>query len=83
MASRKKSFPQIPAIPQDLLLPISSLVRTCSLFQGVLIQMAEGKPWEEIAHERGEYLELGEKILTAWMRKLGIDNDEGDEMHGS
>lgn len=76
MPLRKKDLPPIPAIPKELLLPISSLVRACSLFQAVLIQMVEGKPWEEIADERGEYLELAEKILMSWTEKMGIDKEK-------
>ncbi len=76
MSPSELEVPVIPDVPEDLQLPIGCLAHTASMFRGVFIQLAEGKPFSEIAEERGEYLMLADRILDAWLISLGLDNDE-------
>ena len=40
--------PDIPEIPENLLLPVQTLVRLAYMFRGVFMQAAEGKPLEDL-----------------------------------
>jgi len=68
--------PEIPAIPDDLLLPIHTLVGLANMFRGVFMQAADGKPLSEIYEERGEYLLLADKVLNAWVEAVDLETDE-------
>ena len=68
--------PKIPDIPEELLLPVQALVRFAHIFRGAFMQSAEGQPLSEIYEEIGEYLLLGDKVITAWMEHLDIEVDE-------
>ena len=68
--------PEIPDIPEDILLPIQILVQTGYMFRGVFMQSADGKPLQEIYDERGEYLLLADKVLNAWIEALRLEFDQ-------
>ena len=69
-------IPEIPAIPEEFVLPIQSLVRLAYIFRGMFMQAADGKPLQEIYDERGEYLLLADKVLNAWIEALGLEFNE-------
>ncbi|HSW64783.1 MAG TPA: hypothetical protein VLH56_15965 [Dissulfurispiraceae bacterium] len=71
----EQDIPEIPPIPDDLRLPIETLVRLAHMFRGVFMQAAEGKPLEEIWQEQGEYLLLGDRVLQAWFESLHLELD--------
>ena len=63
-------------IPDDILLPIQTLVRVGYMFRGVFMQSADGKSLQEIYDERGEYLLLADKVLNAWIEALDLEFDK-------
>ena len=68
--------PEIPDIPEDILLPIQVLVRIGYMFRGVFMQSADGKSLQEIYDERGEYLLFADRVLNAWIEALDIEFDQ-------
>ena len=68
--------PEIPNIPDDLLLPIQVLVETGYMLRGVFMQSADGKSLQEIYDERGEYLLLADRVLNAWIEALDLEFDQ-------
>ena len=69
-------LPEIPNIPEDLLMPIRSLAHSAYMFRGVFMQSADGKSLQEIYDERGEYLLLADKVLNAWIEALNLEFDQ-------
>ena len=68
--------PEVPEVPDHLLLPVRCLAGAAYTYHGVFLQAVEGKPIQEILEERGEWLLLAEKVIDAWATSLEIGEDE-------
>lgn len=70
----------IPDIPENLKKPITLLISFATIMHGVLVEMANGTPWEEVEASHGHLLRAGEESLRAWGEKVGLgDEDDGEE----
>jgi hypothetical protein len=65
----------IPAIPEDLILPVRALARAAYLLRGVLVESATGRPLDTIFQEQGEALRVAERVLDVWACHLGLDDE--------
>ena len=63
-------------IPDDVVLPIQTLLQVGYMFRGVFMEAVYGKPLSEIIVERREFLLLADKVLNAWIEGLGLEFDE-------
>ena len=73
--------PPIPPIPDELVDAVSALANAAFLCRGVFVQVAEGKPIDEIFAERGPYLIMAERVIDAWCKHLGIDTEEDETIN--
>ena len=62
-------------IPDDVSLPIATLVKVGYVFRGIFMQAVEGKPVSEIMVEHREFLLLADKALNAWIDALDLKFD--------
>jgi transcriptional regulator with XRE-family HTH domain len=74
--SQENEFPHIPDVPDNLVIPVRCLVSFAVILRGVFIQLGSGKPLQEIVQERGQYLEQGDKVIDAWVKKLDVFADD-------
>jgi hypothetical protein len=67
---------EIPTVPSELEAPVRALARAAYLLRGVFVELAKGRPLEEVLEQRGQYLELAERVLDRWVEHLGIEAEE-------
>ena len=67
---------KFPRITEELKLPVQSLARAAFLFRGVFLELADGRPLDDIVAEEDEFLELADVVLNGWISHLGLDNED-------
>jgi hypothetical protein len=72
--------PIVPKLPLDAKDAVRSLARAAFTFRGVFIELAEGRPVDEVLDERNEVLELANEVVSAWLAALGVDPESGDDI---
>jgi hypothetical protein len=65
---------ELPPVPEQLLVPISALVRSAALLGQFVAEMAEGASLETVASsEDWCLLDLADRVIRRWAEHVGID----------
>jgi hypothetical protein len=72
----------IPELPADLVVPVRTLALTASLFRGVFVEVAGGRPLSEILNGREQSLLDAEHVLDLWLSHLKLEEAQTEEEAG-
>jgi hypothetical protein len=67
----------IPAIPEELLIPIGALVRSSVRLRIAFCSLAGGAPVEELLDGFSYQLDLANRVVNTWITHLEIDEEIG------
>jgi hypothetical protein len=56
---------------------VCALARSADLFRGVLLELIQGRPAQDVLGERAEPLRLANEVLEHWLGCLGIARADG------
>ena len=72
-----RDLPEIPEVPDELILPISALVNSAKFMGDIAAALAQGADFDELMEmsDNKDLLLLSASVVEGWEQRLGLGAD--------